>query len=95
MSVQSILPKKTVSVSELRKRPYDYVMDETVAVLSNNKTAGYMLSTKLYESVVKMLGSQTKTSQFKPFSVRLAVITESGQGLLLDASKEDLIEFSE
>lgn len=32
----------------------DYFMDEPVTVLSNNKTAGYMISTELYEQMVEI-----------------------------------------
>lgn len=95
MPVQTILAEKTVSVSELRKSPCDYFMDEPVAVLSNNKTAGYMLSANLYEQMVKLLESQDKAYQFRPSSARLAFIAEQGAEYLNSATEAQLSDFEE
>ena len=95
MTVQSILAEKTVSVTELRKKPCDYFIDEPVAVLSNNKTAGYMVSAELYEQMVKLIELQSKTSRFRPSSARLAAIVEQSAELLLSASEDDLGDFAE
>jgi antitoxin YafN len=95
MNIQSILAEKTVSVTELRKKPCDYFLDEPVAVLSNNKTAGYMISAKLYEEMVGLIESQSKNSRFRPSQARLAQIAEHSSASLLAASDEELGDFSE
>jgi antitoxin YafN len=95
MSVLSILAEKTVSVIELRKKPCDYFIDEPVAVLSNNKTVGYMVSAKLYEHMVEIIELQSKTSRFRPSNARLTQIAEQGAELLLAASQDDLGDFAE
>ncbi|MGO4893821.1 hypothetical protein [Flavobacterium sp. W21_SRS_FM6] len=87
--------KKTVSVSELRKEPTDYFLDEPVAVLSNNKTVGYMVSAALFEQMVKLLESKSQSSQFRPSSKRLASIAALGAQQLLAASDHELADFEE
>jgi len=95
MTVQCILAEKTISVTELRKKPCNYFMDEPVAVLSNNKTAGYMLSAELYEQMIELIGLQSKTSRFRPSHARLTKIASNGCEQLLAASQNELSDFSE
>ena len=95
MNIQSIYAEKTVSVTEMRKKPCDYFIDAPVAVLSNNKPAGYMVSADLYEQMVKLMESNSMVSRFNVSAEKLANIAEKNEQMLLSASDDELGEFSE
>lgn len=97
MSVHPILAEKTVSISELRKNISQYFIDEPVAVLSNNKTQGYMLSAELFEKMINIIESNlmVEKSTFRPASARLQAIAQMSEDLLLNSSENELSEFSE
>lgn len=95
MSIQSIYAEKTVSVTEMRKKPCDYFIDEPVAVLSNNKPAGYMVSADLYEQMIKLLESNSTISRFNVSAEKLENISAKNELLLLSAAESELGEFSE
>jgi len=97
MTTHSILAEQTVSITELRKNPSQFFKAEPVAVLSNNKTVGYMISASLYEQMVQIMeqSSTSATAQFRPSKARMEAITGRGLALLQEASKEDLIDFKE
>lgn len=54
-----ILAEKSVNITELRKNPAKYFIDQPVAVLSNNRPAGYLLSASAFEALMDMLAHQT------------------------------------
>src|SRR5690554_5535677 len=94
MSMHVILAEKTVSMTDLRKNPAQYFINEPVAVLSNNKPAGYMVSATVFEQLLKaaeQLGVQTFRSRFRPEETRLKEIAEQGASLLDSASDQDLV----
>ena len=55
-----ILAEKSVNITELRKNPAKYFIDQPVAVLSNNRPAGYLLSASAFEALMDMLAEQEK-----------------------------------
>ena len=99
VSTQKILADETVSISELRKRPQEYFTDHAIAVLSNNRTAGYIIGAEAYETLLMILRqsqkSETFEGRFRPTAERLREITEKGVKLLENANEEQLGSFSE
>ncbi|CAG9001791.1 MAG: Antitoxin YafN [Candidatus Celerinatantimonas neptuna] len=93
MAVQSIFARKTVSVTEMRKNPTQFFIEEPVAVLSNNKTAGYMVSKEMFEQMITLLEAQS--GQFSLSQDRLNTIAKTNANLLANASLNELGEFSE
>jgi len=97
MATQAILAEKTVSISDFRKEPSKYFVGEPVAVLSNNKTAGYVLSPEAFQAIMSLLESTSSESKakFRPSKTRLEAIAQKGAELLSQASEDDLGDFSE
>ena len=99
IKMHRILAEHTVSITELRKNPAQYFTDEPVAVLSNNRPAGYMLSASLFEAMIDLLEKQQSNdgfiAKFRPSAEQLKVIAAHGQTLLEQATDADLSEFSE
>ncbi|ROR14578.1 type I toxin-antitoxin system antitoxin YafN [Erwinia sp. JUb26] len=97
--MERILAEKSINITELRKNPAKYFIDEPVAVLSNNRPAGYMVSARVFEALIDLLeekqGKTHITARFRPTAERLNHIADSGQALLESASDKDLTEFTE
>lgn len=97
--MQRILSEHTVSITELRKNPAQYFIDEPVAVLSNNKPAGYMISASLFETLVDQLERQQAAhllnARFRPSAAELKAIAQKGNQLLAESSADELAEFTE
>ena len=87
-----ILAEHTVSMTELRKNPAQYFTDEPIAVLSNNKPAGYMLSASLFEAMIDLLEKQQANRQFvakfRPTAEQLKAIALHGQELIGQVTDE-------
>jgi len=97
MATQAILAEQSVSITDYRKNPGQYFLEEPVAVLSNNKPAGYVLGAELYERMLKLLDAVAPEakSHFRPASARLEAIAHLGNELLANASEEELGDFKE
>ncbi|MEE2025255.1 type I toxin-antitoxin system antitoxin YafN [Alkalimonas mucilaginosa] len=97
MSSHAILAEKAVSVSEARKNLSQYFIDEPVAVLSNNKPTGYILSAELYEKMLRIIEASGAAEQglFRPAAARLKEISRLSEQLLLEADAAKLREFTE
>lgn len=97
--MERILAEKSINITELRKNPAKYFIDEPVAVLSNNRPAGYMVSARVFEELIDLLeekqGRVHKAARFRPTAERLDTIADDGQKLLENTSDKDLAEFRE
>lgn len=93
-ATHKILADETVSVSELKKSPSQYFTDHAIAVLSNNRTTGYVLGAAAYEALVSVLQQcqnvATFPGEFQPTAERMKTITAKGMALLAEASGDDL-----
>ncbi|MES9856924.1 MAG: type I toxin-antitoxin system antitoxin YafN [Sedimenticola sp.] len=98
MSTHTMLAEETVSITDFRKSPKDYFTDHPIAVLSNNRPAGYVIGAAAYEALVAMLTQTQETAsfegRFKPTAERMKVIAQKGVELLAKATEEDLEQFS-
>lgn len=95
-----ILTELTVNVTELRKNPGVYfTTDQPVAVLSNNKTAGYMVNAELFEQLIDMISIQQAgkniIAKFKPSAQRFDEITKQAESILENLSKKDICSYDE
>lgn len=97
--MERILAEKSINITELRKNPARYFIDEPVAVLSNNRPAGYMVSARLFEELIDLLeekqGRSHSAARFRPTAERLRTIAEDGQRVLQNLNDKDLTEFKE
>ena len=93
-----ILVEKSVSITELRKNPALYLSGEPVAVLSNNRPAGYMMSPVVFEAIMDALLQHEKGKEvagsFRPSAAQLLSIAQRGNDLLINASDQELSEFT-
>ena len=91
-----ILAEKSVNITELRKNPAKYFIDQPVAVLSNNRPAGYLLSASAFEALMDMLAEQEeKKLRFRPSAARLEEITRRAEQYLNDMTDDDFNDFKE
>ena len=97
MSTSPIYAEQTVSITDLRKSPASYFKNEPVAVLSNNRTAGYIVPAEVYQHMINMIEQAYPEgrSRFRPSRARLDAIVAQGAELLANASPADLEHFSE
>lgn len=97
MTTHNIFANKSVSASDLRKQPCQYFTDEPIAVLSHNKTAGYMVGAKLFEELMLVLKDRQNgvDAVWQPTRAELKDIASKGVDIIEKASDEDLSMFNE
>lgn len=97
MTTHVILAEKTVSITDFRTEPSKYFAGEPVAILSNNKIAGYVLNPEAFQAMVVLLEkvSPEVRGQFRPSKARLEAISRKGTEILLEATEADLADFIE
>lgn len=94
MSTYAILAEESVSITELRKNPGSYFGDKPVAVLSNNKPAGYMVSQELFQEMLRLVEQaeirRTVTGRLELSASKLREIGRQGWNRLAEGAPEDL-----
>lgn len=99
MSTYTILAEEVVSMSDLKTGPGKYFKEHPVAVMSNNKPKGYLVSADMFERLVAAAivgGEQQEFSGlFNPSSKRLKELANSTTDKLLQLKQSDIGEFKE
>jgi antitoxin YafN len=98
MATKQVLTEHTISITEFRKNPNKVFEEEqAVAVLSNNKPAGYAVSTATYEQMVTLIERYVpdQAATFRPGKARLQTIAEQAGQWLEQADDEALGVFHE
>ena len=89
-----ILAEKSVNITELRKNPAKYFIDQP-----NNRPAGYLLSASAFEALMDMLAEQEEKkpikARFRPSAARLEEITRRAEQYLNDMTDDDFNDFKE
>ena len=105
-ATQKVYAEQSVSITELKNNPnavFAEAGNGAIAVLSHNKPKGYILSEKQFVEMIEtmemlMEGQKIQNNviaKFRPTNARLKAIADKGEALLLQASKEELGQFSE
>lgn len=92
MSTSPIYAEQTVSITDLRKSPASYFKGEPVAVLSNNRTAGYIVPADVYQHMVNMIEQAYPEGRgrFRPSRARLDAIVDNGADVLTNTAAKEL-----
>lgn len=91
MSTSPIYAEQTVSITDFRKSPASYFKSEPVAVLSNNRTTGYIVPTEVYQHMVNLIEQAypEERSRFRPSRSRLDAIVAKSTELLTNTASID------
>lgn len=96
--IEFSLKNRSISLSYV-KNPAKYFIDQPVAVLSNNRPAGYLLSASAFEALMDMLAEQEEKkpikARFRPSAARLEEITRRAEQYLNDMTDDDFNDFKE
>lgn len=98
MATEQVLTEHTISITEFRKNPGKVFEEEqVVAVLSNNKPAGYAVSTATFEQMVTLIERYVpnQATAFRPGKARLQAIADQSAQWLEQADDEALDVFHE
>lgn len=97
--MNTIFVQQTISLAELRKQPAQYFRDEPVAVLSNNKPMGYVMSAALFEQLMHLAEQQQQeksfAANFRPSSQHLQELAAQAGELVDKLSEADIKDFQE
>lgn len=100
MTTDRVLAEHTISMTKFRKKPAEVFKEEQpVAVLSNNKAAGYVVRADVYENMIALLEryAPQDSRQFRPSRGFLQQVKRASAEWLDNATEKELeqAEFEE